>query len=138
MAKPRMKHNTWVVAADGLRALVMRNEGDAEFPRLVVLRTYGEASGQGGTARPQAGSDDETSRPRGEDDLMRELAGDLLAGLRRSEFSALNIAAAPIALGALRREMHEALKSAIIAEVDKDLTKMPVPEIAAALSKALE
>ena len=57
MAKPRIKHNTWVVAADGGRALVMCNEGDAEFPRLAVLRTYGEASGQGGPAAPQARSD---------------------------------------------------------------------------------
>ncbi|MFL5259056.1 MAG: host attachment protein [Hyphomicrobiales bacterium] len=138
MAKPRIKHNTWVVAADGGRALVMRNEGDAEFPRLAVLRTYGEASGQGGPAGPQARSDEETGRPRGEDRLMRELAGDLLAGLRKGEFSSLIIAAAPIALGELRRQMHEELKPAILAEVDKDLTKMPVPEIAAALAKALE
>lgn len=137
MAKPRIKHNTWVVAADGGRALVMRNEGDAEFPRLSVLRTYGEASGQGGPTRPEARSDEETARPR-EDRLMRELAGDLLAGLRKGEFSSLIIAAAPIALGTLRREMHEELKSTILAEVDKDLTKMPLPEIAAALSKALE
>ena len=69
---------------------------------------------------------------------MRELAGDLLAGLRKGEFSSLILAAAPIALGELRRQMHEELKPAIVAEVDKDLTKMPVPQIAAALSKALE
>src|SRR3954471_1495352 len=47
MAKPRMKHNTWVVAADGGRALVMRNEGDAEFPRFAMVRTYGGADGGG-------------------------------------------------------------------------------------------
>ena len=73
-----------------------------------------------------------------EDSLMREVASDLLADLRRQEFSKLILAAAPIALGTLRRAMSDELKAAILAEVDKDLTKMPVPEIGAALAKALE
>src|SRR5947199_409117 len=42
MAKPRIKHKTWVVVADGGRALIMRNDGDAGSPRLTVLRKYGD------------------------------------------------------------------------------------------------
>src|SRR5437588_8960639 len=42
MARPRIKHKTWVVVADGGRALVMRNDGDATSPRLTVMPKYGE------------------------------------------------------------------------------------------------
>lgn len=73
-----------------------------------------------------------------ENKFMRELATDLLSDLRRHEFSRLILAAAPIALGTLRQVMFDELKSAIVAEVDKDLTKMPVPTIGVVLAQALE
>jgi protein required for attachment to host cells len=151
MAKPRIKHNTWVVVADGGRALVMRNDGDAVSPRLTVLRKYGEhipptreqGSDKPGRTNASVGinrsSMEQTDWHRqAEDELMHELADDLLADLRRHEFSSLILAAAPVALGTLRQAMSDELKSAIVAEVDKDLTKMPVPDIGATLIKVLE
>ena len=151
MARPRIKHKTWVVVADGGRALVMRNDGDATSPRLTVLRKYGDhipptreqGSDKPGRTNASVGVNrsamEQTDWHRqAEDSLMREVASDLLADLRRQEFSKLILAAAPIALGTLRRAMSDELKAAILAEVDKDLTKMPVPEIGAALAKALE
>jgi len=151
MAKPRIKHNIWVVVADGGRALVMRNDGDAEAPRLTVLRKYGEhipPTRDQGTDKPgrtnasvgvnRSAMEQTDWHQQAEDKLMRELAQDLAADLRRREFSSLILAAAPVALGTLRREMSDELKSVIIAEIAKDLTKMPVPEIEDTLAKALE
>jgi protein required for attachment to host cells len=151
MAKPRIKHNTWVVVADGGRALVMRNDGDAEAPRLTVLRKYGEhvpRTREQGSDKPgrtnasvgvnRSAMEQTDWHQQAEDQLMRELAGDLAAQLRKQEFSSLILAAAPVALGTLRRTMSDELKAAIIAEIDKDLTKMPVPDIGATLAKTLE
>lgn len=151
MAKPRIKHNTWVVVADGGRVLVMRNDGDAISPRLTVLRKYGEPvprTSEQGTDKPgRTNASVGTNRSameqtdwhrQAEDSLMREVAGDLLADLRHQQFSALVVAAAPVSLGTLRKAMSDELKAAIVAEVDKDLTKMPVPDIGETLAKALE
>ena len=35
--KPRIPHDCWVLACDGARALVMRNEGNAELLNLVLV-----------------------------------------------------------------------------------------------------
>jgi protein required for attachment to host cells len=151
MAKPRIKHNTWVVVADGSRALVMRNDGDAEYPRLTVLRKYDErnpptrdqGSDKPGRTNASVGinrsSMEQTDwHRRAEDEFLRGLARDLLADLRRNSFTSLILAAAPIALGTLRQAVSDELKATIIAEVDKDLTRMTVVDISATLVKALE
>src|SRR5205085_12458419 len=100
MAKPRIKHKTWVVVADGGRALIMRNDGDAVSPRLTVLRKYGDhvpptreqGSDKPGRTNASVGVNrsamEQTDWHRqAEDSLMREVADDLLADLRRQEFS---------------------------------------------------
>src|SRR6185312_11462498 len=38
----RLKHGVWVVVADGEKALFLRNEGDAQYPNLQVVRTIHE------------------------------------------------------------------------------------------------
>lgn len=38
MSDFRLKHDTWVLVADGEKALFLRNEGDAEYPNLEVVR----------------------------------------------------------------------------------------------------
>jgi protein required for attachment to host cells len=151
MAKPRIKHNTWVVVADGGRALIMRNDGDAQAPQLSVLRKHSEdvpRTREQGTDKPgrtnasvgtnRSAMEQTDWHQQAEDNFMREVADELLADLRRQAFSSLIIAAAPTALGTLRRAMNDEVKAKIVAEIDKDLTKMPTPEIAAALAKALE
>ena len=34
--KITLKHDGWLVVADGEKALFLRNEGDAEYPNLIV------------------------------------------------------------------------------------------------------
>src|SRR5207248_8310255 len=105
MARPRIKYKTWVVVADGGRALVMRNDGDATSPRLTVLRKYSEhipPTHEQGTDKPgrtnasvgiaRSAMEQTDWHQQAEDNMMREVAGDLLADLRRQEFSELILA----------------------------------------------
>jgi protein required for attachment to host cells len=151
MAKPRIKHKSWIVVADGGRALIMRNDGDAQAPKLTVVRKYGEQvppTRDQGTDKPgrtnasvginRSAMEQTDWHRQAEERFMQELADDLALMLRRQEFDKLILAAAPVALGTLRRAMSAELKAAIIAEVDKDFTKMPVPDIGQALGKALD
>ena len=51
----RLSNKCWVLVADGARALVLRNDGDAEYPNLKLVRTYGQenpATRKQGTDRP--------------------------------------------------------------------------------------
>ena len=38
MAGIKLDHGTWVVVADGEKALFLRNEGDNQYPNLSVFR----------------------------------------------------------------------------------------------------
>src|SRR5438132_1054534 len=51
----RSSNKSWVLVADGARALVLRNDGDAEYPNLKLVRTYGQenpATRKQGTDKP--------------------------------------------------------------------------------------
>ena len=55
MAEFRLVHDAWVVVADGEKALFLRNEGDATYPNLQVVRTIHEEnppSREQGTDKP--------------------------------------------------------------------------------------
>ena len=151
MAKPRIKHNTWVVVADGGRALIMRNDGDAVSPRLTVLRKHGEhvpRTSEQGTDKPgrtnasvgviRSSMEQTDWHQQTEDRFIQQVADELLADLRRRQFSSLILAAAPTALGALRRAMSDEVKATVVAEVDKDLTRMPLHLMEDSLLKTLE
>jgi protein required for attachment to host cells len=151
MAKPRLKHNTWIVVADGGRALIMRNDGDAEAPNFSVVRKYGEhvpPTREQGTDKPgrtnasvgvnRSAIEQTDFHAQAEERFLREIAAVLTRDHRNGQFASLVVAAAPIALGVLRRAMSEDVKKAVMFEIGKDFTKMPVHEIEQALSKALE
>ena len=61
-----------------------------------------------------------------------DLQGWALAG----RYGALVLVADPRTLGVLRPELHKAVQERLVAEVDKDLTGMPVSEIEAVLAAA--
>jgi protein required for attachment to host cells len=151
MGADRLKHNDWVVATDGGRALIMRNDGTTAEPKLTVLRKYDQdvpPTRDLGTDKPgrtharvrpgRAAMEPTDFHQQEEDRLMADIAADLAEDLRQQKFSALVVAAAPAALGALRKAMNDELRKAVVAEVPKDFTKMPVPELGDALSQALE
>ena len=139
----------WVVVCDGKKALVLHNVGDAKFPNLKTLEVFeqkdlstheqgasppGRAfspSGSGRAAVPQTDWHDQSEHV-----FLTQLAKHLDASIATGKLKSLIVVAPPRALGMLRPAYSHALKSAVRAEVDKDLVKMPVGEIEKHLTHA--
>lgn len=149
MTKPRLEKDFWVLVADGGRALVLRNEGDEVYPNLQLVQKYeieNPPTREQGTDKPGRTNDamgntaavgNTDFHQQAEDRFMQSLASDLAKQHEAGAFKSLIVAAPPTALGALRKAESANLKKAIIADIHKDWTHMPVYEIEQALTKAL-
>jgi protein required for attachment to host cells len=144
-----LRRGTWVLVADGEKALLLENAGDADYPLLEVRREDhhpNPPTHDQGTDRPgrfndgpavQRSAVDETDWHQLEKDrFARDLAGMLYRRAHSHRFERLIVAAAPRVLGALRKELHKEVADRIVAEVDLDLTNHPVDEIARRVTDA--
>ena len=61
--------------------------------------------------------------------FLHSLLGRLDAALNQGQTKSLIVVAPPRALGVLRPAYSHALRAAVRGEIDKDLVKLPVPEI---------
>ena len=145
----QLSHNTVVLVADGRKMLLLRNEGDGDYPNLVVERAEEHAdpsTTDQGTDRPGRtqssvgpgrNSYEQADWHQIEEDRFAAEAADVLK--RRAlanDYEKLVVVAPPRALGELRKHYHKEVEDRLIGEVDKDLTGHPLPEIEEALSKA--
>ena len=88
------------------------------------------AQGQGAQFAPSLGTFEETDYHQQEADRFAADVADLLNGRALADgFDALIVAAPPRTLGELRKHFRQEVSSRLTAEIDKDLTKHPVPEI---------
>jgi len=135
-------HNAFVVVADGEKMLLFRNQGDDEFPHLVVIEEDEQQSvanrdlrrdapgrsfssvGPGRSAYKEA-----DSRQLGEDRFAAETAAMLNRRALENEFESLIIVAPPQTLGELRKFYHDELQRRVSGELPKNLTNTPVNEI---------
>ena len=151
MAVDRLRHNDWILATDGGRALIMRNDGTADEPKLTVLRKYDQqvpptrelGTDKPGRAHASVGPGRAAMEPtdlhqQEEDRMMTEVAAALEEDLREQKFSTLVVAAAPSALGTLRKAMSDDLRKVVVAEVPNDFTNMNLVKLGLALNQALE
>jgi protein required for attachment to host cells len=135
-------HNSFVVVTDGEKMLFLRNEGDAEFPHLVVEKESEQESRSNRELRrdmpgrsfssvgPGRSSYDETdSRQLGEDEFAAGTAEMLNRRALANAFESLIVVAPPRTLGELRKHYHQELQKRLIGEVPKNLTNTPVNEI---------
>ena len=143
MAKLSIPHDGFVFVGDGRKALFLRNDGDEKFPNLKTERvivdqknpaTHEQGSDQPGRAfssvdarRSSVGQTDWHELE--ERHFAREVAAALEKVVRERKIKALVVAAPPRTLSELRQAFHADVKSRIIAEIDKDLTKLPIYEI---------
>lgn len=147
----KMKKGIWVVVADGARGLVLVNEGNASEPSLKVVRVYEQdnpkTSEQGRDRPPRAFTSFSDHRSamaapdlhrRAEDRFVAQIVADLGKDLAAGSFEDLVVVAPPVALGEMRKAANGALAKTIVATLDKDLTAHNIPEITAAVAKALE
>ena len=142
MAKINIPHDAFVFVGDGRKALFLRNEGDEKFLNLKterVLRdqnppTREQGSDQPGRAFASVGARrsavEDTDWHELEEQRFAHVIADALQRLvRERKVKELVVIAPPRTLAELRRAFHSEVKSRIVAEIDKDLTKQPVYEI---------
>ena len=148
MSGIRLEHDSWVVVADGEKALFLRNEGDAEYPDLEVFRQVREenpATREQGTDRPGRFSDgpgphksavQETDWHRVEKErFAHEIAALLYRAAHRGDYRRLVIVAPPLVIGELRKEMHKEVEQRLAGEVPKTLTNHTIGEIERIVAK---
>ena len=137
-----LPHNSVVLVADGRKMLFLRNEGDAEFPNLVVEKaqeqdnpaTRDQATDSAGRASSPQGGVQSSVEPTDfhqieEDRFAAETADLLKRRALKNDFEALIIVAPPRTLGELRKHYHKEVSQRLTGELDKDLTGHPIDQI---------
>jgi protein required for attachment to host cells len=136
---------TWIVVADGDQAKIFEHDGPGKGlhpikdlsleqehlkARDIMADKPGRAfssAGPGSRSAVDYRSDPVEVRERR---FVERLAEVLDQRRRDGAFDRLVIAAAPAALGDLRPALSDEVKDAILAELPKDLTNLPIPKLA--------
>ncbi|WP_374547475.1 host attachment protein [Rhodoblastus sp.] len=144
MNKIALPHDAFVFVGDGRKALFLRNEGDEKYANLVTERVLnGEANpptreqGSDKPGRAFAGANssarsavEPTDWHEIEEHRFAERAAEALEAIVRQRAAPAVVIAAPAkTLSDLRQSLHSDVKNKVVAEIDKDFTKMPVWEI---------
>ena len=149
MNAPKLKHGTWVVVADGERALFLENKGDALHPDLKVVRELAEENPptrEQGSDRPGRYHDgpsphrsavaDTDWHKIAKERFADEIAAMLYRAAHRGDFKDVILVASPPVLGEMRKKLHREVAGLIVAELAKTLTRHTVAEIEEAVSAA--
>jgi protein required for attachment to host cells len=141
-----------ILVCDGRKALILRNEGPAGSPQLTVEREIHASSPSGhdrdlGTDRPGRSAQRQGAQigPRSameevdfhaaeEEKFVRETLHDFTAHCEQHKVREIVLIAPPRALAVLRKAASKAFSERVVGEIDKDLTRHPVADIARALS----
>lgn len=142
MSEIRLRHGLWVVVADGEKALILRNEGDAQYPNLSVMREMKEENPptrQQGSDRPGRYNDgpnvhrsavEDTDWHRlGKERFADEIAELLYRFAHRGDFDRIVLVAPPLVLGEMRKKLHKEVEDRVEGEIAKTLTNHPISEI---------
>ncbi|MEX3015369.1 host attachment family protein [Gymnodinialimonas hymeniacidonis] len=140
---------TWVLVADGEKALFLRNDGDADDPNLSVFREEEQdnpPTRAQGTDKPGRFNDGPQVQRSAVDDtdwhwlekerFASDLAEILYKQAHHGRFDRIILCAAPKILGELRRELHQVVTGKVVAEIDLVLTNHPIDEIATRITDA--
>lgn len=146
----RLTNGTWVLIADGEKALFMQNKTDGEDPFLEVIREEEQdnpPTGEQAANRPGRFNDGPSVQRSAVDDtdwhqLAKERFADELSQIlyRRAhagDFERIVLVAPPATLGELRSELHKEVRDRVVGEIPKTLTNHPVEEIEKIVAREL-
>lgn len=133
---------TWILVADGAQAKVFEHNGtgkglsavkDLQFEQE-PLRSQDintDRPGRRFDSGPNHRSGVEESDPAQlrETRFVKDVADRLEQSQQEGRFERLIVAAAPTALGDLRQAFGDKIKQTIVAELPKDLTNVPMPQL---------
>jgi protein required for attachment to host cells len=135
-----------VLVGDGRKALFLRNKGAATHVELVVenvLEQEDPPTHEQGSDRPGRYRGGDSARSSFEQTDWHQLAEDGFAtkignALNRmahdKRFDKLVLVAPPKVLGVLRKSLSHEATDKVLAEIPRDLTSQPIPEIVRTLS----
>jgi protein required for attachment to host cells len=142
MAELKIRQGAWVVVCDGRKAVVLENVGDQDYPDLRIKETEthkAERTSDLGTDKPgtvhqsheaMRSSVEQTDwHDREEEAFLKELAAHLDKAIVGKDATGLVVVAPPRALGMIRKAYSHAVREALIAEIDKDLTGVPADQL---------
>lgn len=135
-------YKTWILVADGEKALFLENIGDGELPNFEIRRVEEQDNppsreqganrpgrmNDGGTAHRSAVEDTDWHQL-GKERFAAELAEMLYKMAHRGTFEKLVVVAPPKILGEMRQQLHKEVQDRIVGEIAKDLTNHPVDQI---------
>ncbi|KZY03383.1 MULTISPECIES: host attachment family protein [unclassified Sulfitobacter] len=138
----KLKNGTWVLIADGEKALILENQTDGEDPFLEVVRKEEQenppnreqaANRRGrfndGPSVHRSAVDDTDWHQLAKDRFAGELADILYKQAHKGNFDSIVLVADPGTLGELRSELHQEVSDKVIGEVPKTLTNHPIDDI---------
>lgn len=146
-----LTNGTWVLIADGEKALFLRNDLDEKDPDLNVVRIEQQenpADSEQGTDKPgrmqdtgvrQLSALQETDwHQLAKDRFADDLADKLYKYAHKKAFERIVLVAPPRVLGELRDKMHKEVSSRVVADMAKDLTNHPLDKIEQLLKSELD
>lgn len=139
----RIPHDALIFIGDGRKALFLRNAGDEKFLNLTAEQVFADdnpPTHEQGTDRPgrafkrahtnlRSGVEITDWHELEEHRFAHRVAAAMEKLVRDRKAKVVIVAAPPKILAELRKAFHADVKSRIVAEIDKDLTKHPVAEI---------
>lgn len=146
----KLTEGAMVLACDARKALFMVNTGTSGAPSLTTERVLTapetksvwdadrpgrrpDRGGAGGEKGPLSAMEQPDHYKLDADHFATEICKALSQLERQERLADLIIAAPPEMLGLLRKHLPESVNSRIKGELHKDLTKMPVDRVAAAI-----
>ncbi len=134
---------TWILIADGSQARVLENSGpgkglkqvrglDFSIPPMqakdIMADRPGRAFSSASTGRSAMEPKTDPVEHR-EAEFLKSMAEMLDKSLQKGAFDRLVIAAAPLALGNIRKALSPQVRKSLMAELDKDLTNIPTASL---------
>ena len=132
-----LTNGTWVLVADGEKALFLRNDVDAENPDREQSANRPGRMKDGGPGQKSA-YDDTDWHELAKERFADELADLLYQQAHKGAFERIVLVAPPATLGELRSKLHKEVADKVVAEIDKTLTNHPIDKIESLLHDALE
>ncbi|MDT0683484.1 host attachment family protein [Roseicyclus sp. F158] len=137
-----LEQGTWVLIADGEKALILENQTDHENPYFEVRREEhheNPPTREQGAHKPGRMSDTGVGQRSALEDtdwhklekerFAEELSELLYKRAHQNAFKSIVLVASPRVLGDLRSHLHKEVQGRVIGEVPKTLTNHPVDEI---------
>ena len=124
---------TLVVVADGGSARIFRNVAEPPALSLVQidLRELMNMNDDGPSGVQPAG---DTGQQIDEATFAKQLAQQLNEGALKQRYAHVVLVADPRTLGEIRPQLHKETQARLVRELDRDLTKVPLPDIERALA----